>query len=561
MATFEPEALVIERMFEKHSEYTIPMYQRPYSWQKEHVEQLWYDLIESYNNSMQSDDEDYIEDYFLGSVVLIKNPKAKNKPIYDVVDGQQRLTTLTILFCVLRDMDIGLPEHIIQRLKDCVTDTSKGIEKNRLILSQRENHQGYFSEKIQKKINFDNIFDKKENQFIENALVLKNLVETSIKEGNDYYIEDLGNFIEYILENVYIIKIVCENLSFAIRLFSVINDRGLNLSATDIIKSYLLEKISDNEGAMTALSREWDRIEDLCKKSNESISNLFNVYLHYLSEAKAQKALNDEFKKIISTTEKTSLEMVMEVLDLLKCIDEINTLTNDIDICMLRYLNQATYWKSVLAIAKYTNYQDYDGLKSLLVKYYYQSWIADGTANRVKQTSFGILKMVKDKESLSKIEELVKENLSKYNNYEQYLNGEFVYWKNWAKPILLLLEYLKEETVIFKELSRDLHIEHILPQEWKRDDLNWSEFFTENEAKKYLNSLGNLTLLKGSKNIQASNSNFSDKRDVYKGKYDSKANSFALTRDITDKYRKWNPKSIEKRQKEMIEEIINYLEF
>ncbi|HGO5824649.1 TPA: hypothetical protein ACK3JW_002382, partial [Mannheimia haemolytica] len=228
------------------------------------------------------------------------------------------------------------------------------------------------------------------------------------------------------------IKITCSNLNFAIRLFSIINDRGLNLTSTDIIKAKLFERISDNEEDMAVFSREWDRIEDICKDTNESMSNLFDIYFHYLTGGKAQSALNNEFDKLLSNrvikvdetdssfrkeylADKSSLDIIMEVNSLLKEITDINRNTNDPEICMLKYLEQSTYWKSVLATAKKVNYPHFDELKSILVKYYYQSWIADGTANRVKQTSFKLLKAVKNKENIDIIKDIVLDNLKKYN--------------------------------------------------------------------------------------------------------------------------------------------------
>ncbi|HGO5822943.1 TPA: HNH endonuclease family protein, partial [Mannheimia haemolytica] len=109
------------------------------------------------------------------------------------------------------------------------------------------------------------------------------------------------------------------------------------------------------------------------------------------------------------------------------------------------------------------------------------------------------------------------------------------------------------------EFSRDLHIEHILPQEWDSSNLNWSSYFTDEQANKALNSLGNLTLLKGSKNIQASNSNFLDKKDVYKGKFDNKVSSFELTRKLAD-FDEWTDDKVKSRQKEMIQIIQSKLD-
>lgn len=114
----------------------------------------------------------------------------------------------------------------------------------------------------------------------------------------------------------------------------------------------------------------------------------------------------------------------------------------------------------------------------------------------MKQTSFKVLRAVKNKENIEVIKDIVLDNLRKYNHYFDYLNGDNIYYKKWAKPILILLEYNYVDSVSFIEISRDLHVEHILPQEWNLPNLNWVNYFTDEQANKVLNSLGNLTLLK-----------------------------------------------------------------
>jgi hypothetical protein len=89
-----------------------------------------------------------------------------------------------------------------------------------------------------------------------------------------------------------------------------------------------------------------------------------------------------------------------------------------------------------------------------------------------------------------------------------------------------------------------------LPKEWNREELNWIDRFSEEAAKPLLNSLGNLTLLSGIKNIQASNRNFADKTEIYKGNngkgFDGKT-SFEITKSIIDNYNTWTTETITER--------------
>ncbi|MBK9293912.1 MAG: DUF262 domain-containing protein [Oligoflexia bacterium] len=97
--TFKPESLPIKDLFgNNNSLFQVPDYQRPYSWIDEQVEALWDDIFNAYTNNSANSQAD--QNYFLGSIIVVPGEGGYQ----DVVDGQQRLTTLMILFCVVRDL-------------------------------------------------------------------------------------------------------------------------------------------------------------------------------------------------------------------------------------------------------------------------------------------------------------------------------------------------------------------------------------------------------------------------------------------------------------------------
>ena len=238
---FKPENLSIEQVFgNADSFYQMPEYQRPYSWDKERVEQLWFDLVEAYKNYVEDPAVD--SNYFLGSLVVVKNGQG-----YDVIDGQQRMTTLTILFCVLRDLDkLNLPDTRMNKVKHSIKDLLGG--KERLKLTTQLNNQALFETSVINKIDFQASKSKiEENRFLQTAFYFKNLIEESQNSKSYYYIDDLSGFIKYIFEQTTLIRVVCYDESFAIKLFTVLNDRGLDLASSDIIKAYLLQKLSEDK--------------------------------------------------------------------------------------------------------------------------------------------------------------------------------------------------------------------------------------------------------------------------------------------------------------------------
>ncbi len=543
---FKPENLSIEEVFiNTDSYYQMPEYQRPYSWDKERVEQLWFDLVESYNNYIEDPTVD--SNYFLGSLVVVKNGQG-----YDVVDGQQRMTTLTILFCVLRDLDkINLSEIRMTKVKHSIKDMFAGRE--RLKLTTQLNNQAVFETSIINKIDFQSSKKKiEENRFLQTAFYFKNLIEDSQNPESENYIENLSGFIEYLFEKTTLIRVVCYDESFAIKLFTVLNDRGLDLSSSDIIKAYLLQKL--NEDRRSSFIEVWKRIETICKQAGESLQMVLSLYLYYLKSGNPKKTLHEELK--LELKDKEPMEIVLFIEEFAKNLSEINDDYKDKDISKLRYLPQSIYWKTILLAAKQVNYPFYQELKDLLVRYYYQSWIADGTSNRVKQTSFKVLKMVKDKKHIYDIKTEIISNLNIYESYLSSLDRSNVYNFKWHKPLLLSIEYNQQDSYQFIEINKDLHTEHIFPQEWRSDNLNWKESFSEDDEKEYLNSLGNLTLLTGKKNICASNRNYLNKKEIYNGNngkgLDGKS-SFEITKRIMeDAPNEWNVEEIIKRKKWLV---------
>jgi hypothetical protein len=227
------------------------------------------------------------------------------------------------------------------------------------------------------------------------------------------------------------------------------------------------------------------------------------------------------------------------------------------------------YWKSILLTALHKGYKDYDELKRQLRRFYYLYWIAGKTLSQIKQTSFNLIKWVKDNKPINEIEdELNKKiradgiiDLAKRNLISEQLASE-----PWIKPLLLLMEYnvTDESKMSYIEMNNDVHLEHILPRQFTKY-AEWNHI-TKDMAVKWRNSAGNLTLLGGAKNIEASNNPFSVKMEVYKGKgkyedKNDKITSFLITQKILNDFEKktfnqqWTEESIIERWKWFFNEV------
>ncbi len=211
----------------------------------------------------------------------------------------------------------------------------------------------------------------------------------------------------------------------------------------------------------------------------------------------------------------------------------------------------------------------------MLVKFYYQNWVAEQKEPK-KQTNCNIIKALKENKSVESIASIVKEyldyhkitqdfkkNLQDSKLYEQHKNAS----KNsWLRPILILVEYSMSDDPKPKRIQKDdFHVEHILPQ--KPDPSSqWVKDFSEEERELYTHSLANLTLLGGTKNSQASNLDFKEKKEIYMGhavklgkeKPFKVMTCYKMTIDIVQ-YTEWTPKSLEKRKEELIQKIESVL--
>ncbi len=558
---FKPLSLSIRELFgNADSLYKIPQYQRPYKWQDEQVDRLWDDIYEAYQSGE--------ENYFLGSVITAKPREDERSAYVDVVDGQQRLTTLMILFCVVRDLYPGLNDDkeedpLAVDINTINTSITLHGKSKRLKLYTHRQHQSDFetlilngdTKRLSKPYKYQIRTDEEPKyKFMNTAAIFTGKLEALGEEK-------VADFIDYLFNKVMIIRIDCMNRGFAIKLFQVLNDRGMDLTAADLIKSFLIEKLysrykDDNDTAKIKEEQfiaDWREMEQTVKSSDVSMNDLFIIYEYYLLGYNPRRSLYDELQDAFEHRDPNDVinDIKLFAETYLKDICE----SQDTVLFSFWYIRWNMYWKSILLTALHTKYPQYDELKLQLRRFYYLYWIAGKTLSQIKQTSFNIIKWVKEGKSMSAIELQLNNKINDDNIISlatANLQSQQIASEPWIKPLLLLMEYNATDNSKkqgFISLSKDLHLEHILPVKYYRFN-EWSHF-TKEHADKWLNSAGNLTLLSGKKNIEASNSPFATKIGVYKGKgkYDNKnekITAFAITQSVmydyeSSKYGKqWN---------------------
>ncbi|GAA9080316.1 hypothetical protein Taitung45_03960 [Helicobacter pylori] len=217
--------------------------------------------------------------------------------------------------------------------------------------------------------------------------------------------------------------------------------------------------------------------------------------------------------------------------------------------------------------------QDKEALKELLVKFYYQNWVA-GQKEPKKQTNCNIIKALKENKNIDDIISIVKQYLDENKitqNFREKLEDDHLYEKHkrnsknsWLRPILILVEYsMSDDPKPRRIQTNDFHVEHILPQKPTLSS-QWAKDFSEEERERYTHSLANLTLLGGKKNEEASNLDFKDKKKIYMGEEirlnkNKAMTCYKMTIDIAHHYTEWTPKSLEKREKDLMNIIESVL--
>ncbi len=255
--------------------YQVPDYQRPYVWDKDHLGALIDDLVGSYINNRE-------DEYFCGSIVIAENPKDKR---WDVVDGQQRLTSFIILACTI----LKLYKHRLgQKSKDFIEGSiydKYDKEKERLKFLTAQNYNSIFENTVLKNLEFEddtkkNEWNKKfdENTYLRNAYYFRELLNESMENGS---ISDMDDFVKWFYEHIALTRIICFEQDSAMQIFQVLNDRGQPLSPIDILKSSLMQEIKQDSEKRKDFITTWNKLVEACK-SVEGIDivleDFFNMY-------------------------------------------------------------------------------------------------------------------------------------------------------------------------------------------------------------------------------------------------------------------------------------------
>ena len=529
----------------KENNLKVPIYQRPFAWEEKQIEELLNDIKESINE----------EEYFLGTIVLTKMQELNR---LEIVDGQQRISTIAIFFAALK-MNLSDKKSSNKIQEDYLSeyDIREGENIPKLELNQQDNN--FFREYI---INRNTEYPVKieSHRRIKKAFdISKNfiykLLESNNKDPNVLY-----DWKEFIDEKLKIVLIIVPSEANAFTIFETLNDRGLELAQIDLLKNYLYSKAGSRR--LKEAQNSWIELTSKIESSENESLVLTYIKHHWASQHGFVRVKNKELYSNIKKGIKNTTQV----------ITFINTLKNDVDIYLAILNHNNAFWndynnkcKEYIATLNYFGLEQYRPLLLAIIKKFNKvevtkslklilSWLirnlitgymGGGTleqayASKAKEVFSGKIKNTL--ELRKSLKELIPEDtvfkerfsiatVSKHKYARYYLQAIENYHRGQDNPELLV-----------NTNPDSVNLEHILPE---KPAGKWPNF-TEEDINSYVKRVGNLTLMKTRENSEFKSAPFSKKKKKYK------ESEIWITSALAS-YDDWTIESINKRQNDLSE--------
>lgn len=538
------------KIFHQDFDLHIPPYQRPYAWTETEASELFEDLYDSFKEK---------EDYFLGSIVLIK--PEDNKAFADIVDGQQRITTLTILFAAIaNEVDGQAREEFRNFIMEPGSITLDLDPSPRLTL--READKDFFLKYIQG-INFDylsclqkeQIKTEAQNHIQKNAILLRK----KIQEAFHYDKSKIVQFGKHIIRNCYIVTVTSSSQKTAFRVFSVLNNRGLDLLPCDIIKADIIGQIGERDASKGQIYTEkWEGIEN--QTGRDKFNELFGYIRMIFSRKKQQKTLLEEFKTyVFDKFNSKPEELIDDILQpyaeafrtITKCAYESPENAKTIN-DYLFWLNKIdnTDWlpPAILFFSQHHQQNDVELFVKKLERLAATMHICSENVNHRIERYASVIDEINKKEWPASIElkpdEIKKMILRLNGNVFSDLTSVR---RNYL--VLRLDSFVSDGSAQYSPAT--LTIEHVLPQTVKSNS-QWATWWpNEEDRNQWVHRIANLVPLSRQKNSEAYNYDFSLKKSKY-FMSKNKTSSYALTTQVLNQ-QEWTPSILENRQKLLME--------
>lgn len=506
--------------------FLVPDYQREYVWKPDdQVEQFIIDIDNEYKPNPQLQ-----KSYFIGSIIIVEN-----KGKFDVIDGQQRLTTVVLSLCAFRDLLKPLEldskqKKYLQTIEELLSDFDITTDETKLRLElQYEESKDYLSKLIQ-----EGKYEDDETPSIKKMKQAYDRLHTHytgyLKEG----LESLISYARYFLTKIELVVIESENLSSALKIFETINQRGAGLNAMDLVKNLLFSEAKESD--FQKIKDTWKEIIYSLQKCNEDGSPL--RFLRYFLMARYHDGIireDDIYKWIISPEGKSATKYQAQPLDFAKELQRIAKRYAELVVATELVKDGGDYPKTtnigfvnkyksrqhlilLLALDVTTDKATLEYLAQQIESFFFFSNTMGIQAKNNEGLFAKWAKELRGKKSIDEVKEIVSTTLMPYIAAKvPQFKSDFLNITHGAYNPLYRLRYIlgkMENTVLAKaglpvkgnDFFYDLQIEHILPQTPKNDFIP-EEFVDKDEYYGMVYKLGNVLLLESTINQAVNNFN------------------------------------------------------
>lgn len=510
-------------------QYVIPKFQRGYCWNESHWQTLWDDILETLDST---------EEHFFGSIVLQKDTKNSEVDKVLIIDGQQRLTTISIILIAIRDY---LEKSFSQ-------DKADDINEQYLVRKRRENYDDFFrilltdlkgvGTNVSDKDLYKNLINHEETDKrspIYNAYNFFYKRIENLREESNSKINDISKFQTTILKKLKVVEIVLNEDDNPYKVFESLNHKGEELTEADLIRNYLFMELKDfDETEKNKLyEQKWEAAEKSFKINDKNDGKTFSEFLRHLQIVESQKDIHkdkvfSELKKKCKG-EKDVIDYLEKVLKFSKIYSKfinpkiqvtlsINSPEIEAKLIDLKKLNFTACYPFLLCC--------FDDLLKEKIKKVELLEIMNIIENYRIRTKNAKIRPSLYKTVTSDPRSKITDSLKKYlksddymenRDFKRYLTNTDMYNKTKYKTVYILEkveQFLVKQNGIKSDLNLgNLTIEHIMPQTLSQEWEHELGQHHQSQHEKWKDNLGNLTLT--ANNTKLSNHGIDRKKEIY----------------------------------------------
>jgi uncharacterized protein with ParB-like and HNH nuclease domain len=554
--------------------YCIPDYQRAYVWDTDQVRDLLDDTISAYRENKEAQ-------YFLGSMVLKINEKFENNVSYteyELLDGQQRITTVFLILACMRDMLTDYPQYqnslagFVYQAEDAILQQP---ERMRIIFNIRSDVRDFVNEHIKPLHGTcDSALLKEKMQAKDVNISIRNMANAMLvaHEFLEENKSEIIGYLSYFLNKVLMIYVATEELQDAFQLFTVLNNRGVKLSSSDILKAENLKELSSAD--RTSWATRWEEMETYF---GEDFDKFLSHIRTILVKKKQTTTLLKEFDKFVYSNQeydRTQKKYVPRTPILRRGRDTFELLysyyhtyqevfdtdhsvvTGDYEITNYLKLMEtgfgADYWIApVLDYYRKYRRRGFVAFLKALDRKLSADWITAATPTVRMENVNAILREIEASQDSAALLQSKTFTISK-SDFERVINGD-IYGRSFAKYLLLKLDliYRGSSTPMIPQAIAS--IEHILPRNPSADS-QWVKDFSAAEREEWTNKLGNLVLISRRKNTSQGNRDYVEKKEKY---FEKNIEMFPNSIRIYQNYPEWKLSDLKKNHSDVVTELLN----